>query len=111
MSDNADTPEVAHDPLGPSHRVLAWLDPHSDRIGAQVFPRNTAEGLSAHLSDDPNTPGGFDAADITALLKELEEKGMVHDAGDGTWQRTPLGDETLGGVVYAAQKNTRASKE
>lgn len=87
--------------LGNARRVLAWLDPNSDRIGNVMYPRNTPGGLSAHLTDDPNTVGDTSIEAIVNYLAELVDAGLVERDNDGTYTRTAAGSAALGGVVYA----------
>jgi hypothetical protein len=91
-------PYVLTDPAG---RVLAWMNPHSDRIGNTNWPRNEAAGLSAHLTDDPNTYGDTSVEAVVGYLAELVGAGFIEHAADGTYNRTARGDEVLGGVCYA----------
>lgn len=91
--------------LGIQRRVLAWIDPNVDRIGNTLWPRNTAAGLTAHLSDDPNTIGNTSVESVVGYLRELTEAGLVRfDSADGTYTRTAEGTAALGGVIYAQEE-------
>ena len=112
------------DDYGLPRRVLAWVSPESHHIGSQVsgavvsitvgdipvegavvevpvFARNTADGLSVHLTDDPNTVGDVSPEGVQVVLGELAGAGLVKKNRDGSFARTAAGVRALGGTVYA----------
>lgn len=100
MEASVETSAYVLDDLGIQRRVLGWLHPHGDRIGSVVWPRNTAAGLSAHLSDDPNTTGDTSVEAVVGYLAELAQAGLVVADG-GEYTLTLAGASALGGAVYA----------
>jgi hypothetical protein len=102
MEASVETPYVLED-LGIQRRVLGWIDPHSDLIGSTAWPRNTAAGLSAHLTDDQNTIGDTSVEAVVAYLAELAQAGFVAHSEDGTYAMTLAGASAMGGVCYAEE--------
>lgn len=87
--------------LGVHRRVLAWMGPYIDRIGKQFWPRDTALGISMHLTDDDHTHGDTSVDAVVGYIADLCDAGLVVHNPNGTYSKTPAGIAALGGCIYA----------